>query len=131
MQTVIFVLFHPAPYSPSQISVWDEACNHHLLSATTNWTCDLVPSSKHLMNCCFVLPSMNNIFTCASFFSCLFQCFISSHTFVGLREPQKFFLEFSFTCLSNYSLISSWISAKLGSALPPCSYALPVILFSA
>ena len=63
------------------------------------------------------LPSMNNIFTCTSFFSCLFVSF--HHTlFVGLREPQKFFLEFSFTCLSNHSLISLWISAKLGSALP-------------
>ena len=39
---------------------------------------------------------------------------------VCLREPRKFFLEFSLTCLSNYSLISSWISAKLGSALPQC-----------
>ena len=60
---------------------------------------------------------MNNIFMRASFFSCLFLSFHRT-LFVGLREPRKFFLEFSLTCLSNYSLISSWISAKLGSALP-------------
>ena len=65
------------------------------------------------------LPSMNNIFTRAPFFSCLFLSFHRT-LFVGLRETRKFFLEFSLTCLSNYSLISSWISVKLGSALHPC-----------
>ena len=68
------------------------------------------------------LPSMNNIFTRMSFFSSLFLWF-SLHTFfMGLRElawTPKDFLFCAFTCLSNNSLISSWISAKLGSALPP------------
>ena len=46
-----------------------------------------------------------------------------AHFFVGLR---KFFqtLFCTFTCLSNNSLISAWISAKFVSALLPCSYML-------
>ena len=49
----------------------------------------------------------------------------SSHTFSwvwgSLCKPRKIFSFCAFTCLSNNnSLISWWISAKLGSALPPC-----------
>ena len=65
------------------------------------------------------LPSMNNIFTRTSFFSCLFLSFHRT-LFVGACVNPEVFLELLLTCLSNYSLISSWISAKLGSALPPC-----------
>ena len=44
---------------------------------------------------------MNNIFICASFFSCLFLSF--HHTlFMGLREPWKFFLEFSLKVYANH-----------------------------
>ena len=40
-----------------------------------------------------VPPSINNISTCASFFS-LFLCFIFiAHFFVGLREPRKYFFQ--------------------------------------
>ena len=67
------------------------------------------------------LPSMNNTFTCASFFLIILLSF-SSHTFSwgcgSLREPRNIFSFCAFTCLSNNSLISLWISAKLGSALP-------------
>ena len=63
MQTVIYALFHLAPCTPNQISVWDEACHHHLLTATTNWICDLV---KHLMNCCFTVTMVNSWFLSGS-----------------------------------------------------------------
>ena len=55
-----------------------------------------------------------------------FVCFFYFHRtlFVGLSlcKPWKYVLKFSFcafTCLSNDSLISWQISARLGSALPP------------
>ena len=48
----------------------------------------------------------------------------------SLCEPQKFYIQSTFTCLFNNLLISSWISAKFVPALLPCMYALPVILFS-
>ena len=61
------------------------------------------------------------------FFFFFYFLSFSSHTFfVGLRElswiPEVFFkLSFcTFTCLSNNSLISSWISAKFVSALCLC-----------
>ena len=79
-----------------------------------------------------VLPFTKR-FTPQSFFSFIFIVhFLWACR--SLREPQKKFFKFSFctfTCLSNNSLISSWISAKFVSALLPCMYALPVILFSA
>ena len=53
----------------------------------------------------------------------LFLCFIFiAHFFMGLPEPlwtPEVFSFCAFTCLSNNSLISWWISAKLGLALPP------------
>ena len=72
------------------------------------------------------LPFMNNIFMRTSFFLILLIILLSfSRTLFlwacgSLREPHKIFSFCGFTCLSNNSLISGWISAKLGSALPPC-----------
>ena len=62
-------------------------------------------------NCLLVTTK---IFTWQSFFSSFFLLF-SSHTFSwacgSFHEPRKFFqtLFYTFTCLSNNSLISSWI----------------------
>ena len=59
-----------------------------------------------------VLPSINNIFTCTSFFLCFHFLSFSLHIFSwacgSLHEPWKFFkLSFcTFTSLSNTSLIS-------------------------
>ena len=74
------------------------------------------------------LPSINNIFMCASFFLVCFFVSFSSHTFSwacgSLHEPQKFFsfCAFMITCLSNNSthFVTDLISAKLVSALLPC-----------
>ena len=51
-----------------------------------------------------------------------FHCTLFSWACGSFREPRKFFkLSFyTFTCLSNNSLISSWISAKFVSALLLC-----------
>ena len=71
-----------------------------------------------------LLPPTKNIFKRASFFfSCFFLHFHRtpfSWACGSLREPRKIFSFSTFTCLSNNSLISWWILAKLGSALPPC-----------
>ena len=68
-------------------------------------------------------PSINNIFTRASPFSSLLS--FSLHIFSwAFKTPEVFFeLSFcAFTCLSNNSLISQWISAKLVSALLQCMH---------
>ena len=61
---------------------------------------------------------MNIIFTRASFFSLFHFHHTLFRGLAGAYVNPEVFSFCAFTCLSNNSLISSWISAKLGLALP-------------
>ena len=67
-----------------------------------------------------LLPS-KSILGARHFFLCLFH--FHRTLFVGLRDPRNLYLKHSFstyTCLSNNSLISAWISTKFVSTLLLC-----------
>ena len=69
-----------------------------------------------------VLPFTTKILCSSLFFFLYFHCTLFRELVGACMNPGSFFkLSFcTFTCLSNNSLISSWISAKVVSAFLPC-----------
>ena len=70
-----------------------------------------------------VLLSLKLLLSASSFYSSpLFHRTLFRGSFVGLREPRDKYSICTFTCLSNNSLISSWISTKFTSILLLCMF---------